>query len=122
MFEKVDYKGGFEGMVPTPKATLVLSDDRFTLKRGRRFGTTLLKVWARWTAVKGFAITAADSGTQIEITTGKLGPAIVVIEDMEPIELCRQIAGIKGCAPYIPAEIRSELGLAGEPETSQLDE
>ncbi len=122
VFEKVDYKGGFEGMVATDKATLTLSEDRFTLRRPRRFGRTLLKVWARWTAVKEFNVSDADDGTKIEITTGKLGPAVVVIHGAEPIDVYRQISTIAGCHAHIPSEIRSELGLPSESDTTEAIE
>jgi hypothetical protein len=90
------YEGGFQGMKASGEATLQLSGDQFVLRRPRVFfSRSLYKVWAKWTAVTGLSVQAAEKGgSRLELTTKARGTGVVVLEKVEPAEIWEVLDGI----------------------------
>jgi hypothetical protein len=115
-FEGCIYEGGFQGMAAHDKAKLTLTDTEFALKRPRAFQRTLLKVWARWTAVKQFEVESSEAGgVVVTITTGKIGPGTIRVPAVTPMDIWSKMSTVEVFRPHIPADVCVELGLEPSP-------
>lgn len=113
-YERCIYEGGFEGMSPSPKAKFILAEELVTVQRPRAFGRTILKVWAKWSAVKELSVQDSDQGVRIEVTTQKLGPGTIVIPGVESIDIYEQFAQLKGARRFVPPTVCEQLGIESE--------
>jgi hypothetical protein len=51
------YEGGFKGMRSSPDAVLELTDEQFSVSRPKTLWARTYRIWAKWTAVTGLAVT-----------------------------------------------------------------
>lgn len=99
-------------MAAHDKAKLTLTDTEFSLKRPRAFQRSLLRVWARWTAVKQFEVESSETGgVVVTITTGKIGPGTIRVPGVTPMDIWSKMSTVEAFRPHIPADVCAELGV-----------
>jgi hypothetical protein len=116
---KAAYLGGFKGMRPHPEATLTVEEERFTLERPKKFVSmrTLVKVWAKWSAVTALDVEPSGDGSVLLLTTKARGTGRVALTE-GPEAVWVALREFPTVAAQFPEAVEGEAesGDEGEPE------